>query len=70
MRTAPLEIVPLHALSPLATLARGYAVARRTDGTTLGSASSFTPGMPFELTLRDGVVRAQVRDDSAADSDS
>jgi len=50
----------LHALSPLATLARGYAVARSTDGDTLGSARNFTPGMPFHLLLRDGAVRASV----------
>ena len=60
----------LHALSPLATLARGYAVARRMDGTTLASASSFEPGMPFELTLRDGVVRARVPHDGTTGSDS
>jgi exodeoxyribonuclease VII large subunit len=48
----------LHALSPLATLGRGYAVARSTDGDTLGSARHFASGMPFHLLLRDGAVRA------------
>jgi exodeoxyribonuclease VII large subunit len=48
----------LHALSPLATLGRGYAVARSTGGDTLGSARHFAPGMPFHLLLRDGAVRA------------
>jgi exodeoxyribonuclease VII large subunit len=48
----------LDALSPLATLARGYAVARDLDGTALPSAAAFTPGMRFDLQLRDGVVRS------------
>jgi len=48
----------LHALSPLATLARGYAVARGTDGATLASVRQFAANMPFELLVRDGVVPA------------
>ncbi len=51
----------LHALSPLATLARGYAVPRSVDGATLISAESFTDGMPYELVVRDGVVPSVVR---------
>jgi exodeoxyribonuclease VII large subunit len=51
----------LHALSPVATLARGYAVARDANGRTLGNAGSFTPGMPFDLIVQDGVVPAAVR---------
>lgn len=51
----------LHALSPLATLSRGYSVARAADGTTLGSAAAFQDGMPFDLIVRDGTVPAQVR---------
>jgi exodeoxyribonuclease VII large subunit len=50
----------LHALSPLATLARGYAVARDEDGTTLDSVAAFRDRMPFELVVRDGVVPAKV----------
>jgi exodeoxyribonuclease VII large subunit len=50
----------LGALSPLATLARGYAVARDTDGTTLASAGSFAPGQAFDLLMRDGTVQAVV----------
>ena len=45
-------------LSPLTTLARGYAAARDSDGRSLGSVKSFTPGLAFELLLRDGSVRA------------
>jgi exodeoxyribonuclease VII large subunit len=51
----------LHALSPLATLARGYAVARDASGATLASTSEFTPGIDFDLLLRDGTVRATTR---------
>ena len=51
----------LHALSPLATLARGYAVPRDMNGATLASAKSFIDGMAFDLVVRDGVVPAQVR---------
>jgi exodeoxyribonuclease VII large subunit len=50
----------LHVLSPLATLARGYAVARGTDGTTLDSIAAFRDRMSFELVVRDGVVPAKV----------
>jgi len=49
----------LHALSPLATLARGYAVARDANGATLASVGDFRPDMPFELVVRDGVVSAR-----------
>ena len=48
----------LQALSPLATLARGYAVARDPDGSPLTGVAGFAPGMPFALVLRDGTVRA------------
>ena len=50
--------VRLEALSPLGTLARGYAVARDHRGTALGSVARFRPGMSFTLELRDGTVRA------------
>jgi len=51
----------LHALSPLATLSRGYAVARDTTGATLSSTAAFREEMLFDLIVRDGVVPAQVR---------
>ena len=50
----------LNALSPLATLSRGYAVARDADGTTLGSIDQFEAGKEFELMLRDGSLDATV----------
>ena len=50
----------LHALSPLATLARGYAVARdRASGATLSNVADFAPERDFTLTLRDGDVVAR-----------
>jgi exodeoxyribonuclease VII large subunit len=48
----------LNALSPLATLERGYAVARAEDGATLTSATQFVEGRRFTLRLRDGEVDA------------
>jgi exodeoxyribonuclease VII large subunit len=48
----------LNALSPLAVLGRGYAVARQNDGTALTSVQQFTDGLRFELVLQDGQVEA------------
>ena len=50
----------LNALSPLATLSRGYAVARDQDGRALTSVRQFSPGLDFDLMLHDGRVRAKV----------
>jgi exodeoxyribonuclease VII large subunit len=50
----------LHALSPLATLARGYAVARGANGASLTRATAFAPGARFDLVVHDGVVPAMV----------
>jgi exodeoxyribonuclease VII large subunit len=51
----------LHALSPLATMERGYAVARDAQGGTLGSVGNFLVGEPFTLRLHDGEVDAVAR---------
>jgi exodeoxyribonuclease VII large subunit len=48
----------LDALSPLATLGRGYAVARSLDGVAMASVTEFAPGTKFDLLLGDGAVRA------------
>ncbi len=48
----------LDALSPLATLGRGYAVARSIEGQALASVTEFMPGQPFDVLLADGAVRA------------
>jgi len=61
VRRASIERISgrLHALSPLATMARGYSVARGADGRALTSVGQFTPEMPFDLVLRDGTVPAK-----------
>lgn len=51
----------LHALSPLATLDRGYAVACDVAGRTLASVDDFAPDSPFILRLRDGEVESRTR---------
>jgi exodeoxyribonuclease VII large subunit len=49
----------LNALSPLATLSRGYAVARDQSGRALTSARQFSPGLDFDLLLHDGKISAK-----------
>ena len=49
----------LNALSPLATLSRGYAVARDAKGKALTSTAQFRAGLEFELLLHDGRVGAE-----------
>jgi exodeoxyribonuclease VII large subunit len=46
----------LHALSPKATLARGYAVVRRTDGSVVLDPAIVSPAEPLQIDLRDGVL--------------
>jgi len=43
----------LHALSPLAVLARGYAIARKDDA-PITSAAQLAPGDKLNLQLHDG----------------
>jgi len=58
----------LNALSPLATLSRGYAVARDENGAALTSARQFYAGLKFNLLLRDGQIAAKTEEakDSSA----
>lgn len=49
----------LDALSPLATLGRGYAVARSLDGRAMASVEDFQPGAAFDVLVADGAVRAK-----------
>jgi exodeoxyribonuclease VII large subunit len=51
----------LNALSPLATLERGYGAARDAEGHTLSSVAQFADGREFTLRLRDGEVDATTR---------
>ncbi len=48
----------LNALSPLAVLSRGYAVARDHTGQPLTSVNQFAPHLKFELILHDGRAQA------------
>ncbi len=49
----------LDALSPLATLARGYAVVRRADtGQVVTAPGQAAPGTPLRITVRDGDLAA------------
>ncbi|HEY7894967.1 MAG TPA: exodeoxyribonuclease VII large subunit [Gemmatimonadaceae bacterium] len=60
-RRSRLEIAAgrLDALSPLATLGRGYALATNETGHALTNAAQFEPGRAFRLRLRDGQVGAR-----------
>jgi exodeoxyribonuclease VII large subunit len=49
----------LNALSPLATLSRGYSIARSPDGRTLSSVADFVDGELFDVILSDGSVSAR-----------
>ena len=50
----------LNALSPLATLERGFAIARDSSGRTIRTVKSVTPGAEVDLVLRDGVASVTV----------
>lgn len=52
------HLARVRALSPLATLQRGYSVAQLADGTVLTSAKQLAPGSDFTVRLADGSVDA------------
>ena len=52
----------VRALSPLATLERGYAVVQREDGTVLRRAADVSPGELVRIRLAEGEVRAEARE--------
>ena len=52
----------LEALSPLATLGRGYAVPLRDDGTVLRTGSMFSVGQKFDLRVVDARVECRVEE--------
>ena len=60
----------LEALSPLSTLARGYAVARTDDGRLLRGIGDFPEGQAFRLRVQDGVVHAEAKGTERLDQDS
>ena len=49
----------LHALSPLATLSRGYSVLMKEDGTAVTSVDALAPGDAFVARLQDGRIHAR-----------
>jgi len=59
----------LDALSPLATLARGYAVATDDSGHVLSRVADFEPGEAFRLRVRDGSVTARTEPDAPSDGE-
>jgi exodeoxyribonuclease VII large subunit len=56
----------LAALSHRGVLARGFALVRDLDGRPLRVAAAITPGMPLDIELSDGRVRARAEGSSAA----
>jgi exodeoxyribonuclease VII large subunit len=50
----------LTAVSPLATLARGFAIVRHADGRLIASATQATPGKAITIQLSDGSFGARV----------
>lgn len=52
----------LSALSPLATLERGYSIVRGADGTIVCNAQQITPGDELQLQFATGHARVTVRD--------
>lgn len=52
----------LNALSPLATLQRGYSISRRTDGEVLTSAEQVSIGDTIEIQLADGHLACRVEE--------
>ena len=60
-RLSPL-VRTLNAVSPLATLDRGYAIVSREDGAILRNAADAPPGMIVEARLAVGRIRAKVEE--------
>ncbi len=56
------SLARIRALSPLATLQRGYAVVTTDTGQVLASSAAAAPGDTLAVRLHDGRVRAQVTD--------
>ncbi len=54
----------LHALSPLATLPRGFALPTSPDGRLLRRTAEFAPGAPFALRVADGTVECRAEDEA------
>ena len=59
----------LRALSPAATLERGYAVARLADGTIVRDAAQARVGEPLEVVVARGIVATRVEATAAAEGE-
>jgi exodeoxyribonuclease VII large subunit len=68
LRRARERLLPLartlNAVSPLATLGRGYAIVSRVDGGILRNAAEAAPGTMIEARLAHGRIRAKVEESS------
>ena len=51
----------LNAISPLATLSRGYAIAKNGSGDTVNSVSAIKQGDELSVVLSDGEILAEVK---------
>lgn len=60
-QTVQADVDGLDHLSPLKTMARGYAFVTDTDGELLPSTAAFTPGDDITIHVADGTVDAQVK---------
>jgi exodeoxyribonuclease VII large subunit len=56
------QLARVRALSPLATLRRGYAVLSDADGTLFSSVADVTPGQSVRIRVADGRIAAAVED--------
>ncbi len=63
------HLARVRALSPLATLERGYAVAHLADGTVLRSIDQVAPDVEFSVRLADGNVGVRTTDTTSKDED-
>ena len=59
----------LEAMSPLETLARGYAVPVSPEGRTLRRVSDFSPGATFSLRVADGRVVSRVEENEPLEAE-
>ncbi len=59
----------LDALSPLKVLGRGYAIARKEDGTLISSVRDGNPGERFRLRLSDGGLNCKIESISTAEGE-
>jgi exodeoxyribonuclease VII large subunit len=57
----------LDALSPLKVLERGYAIARKEDGEVVRVIEQVEPGSRLNLTVRNGEIKAEVREKRTGD---